>query len=214
LNIDLAIAISTSGMCRTGFACSLANMIGRVVANGVSTLPEVQVSIDIDALESSCIHSNREHLVRRAIETGKTHLMFLDDDMSFDSGVLDTMLGRQRPVVVTNYLIKNDKMEFVSVGTDGKRVATTDESPPLESIAYSGFGVSLFDLKVFKSIPQPWFLPVWLPEEKIYTTEDNPFFMKVRKAGYKVYLDHDASKLISHLGVKTWNYQDNKIQCP
>ena len=59
----------------------------------------------------------------------------------------------------------------MAVGLDGQRVATTEDSAGLQEIEYSGFGVSIFDLEVFKKTPQPWFAPDFNPEKSEYTTE-------------------------------------------
>lgn len=206
--IRLAIAVPTAGMVRMGFAYSLCGLISAVAARGMPTRPEASLTISMDVVESSVIHTNREQLVRRAIDGGKTHLMFFDDDMTFEPQILEIMLGRRQPVVVVNYLIKTADPEFVAVGLDGKRVPTRDDSTGLQPIAYSGFGASLFDLDVFNGTPQPWFLPKFIPESNSYTTEDNPCFERIREAGHTVYLDHDASKLVSHHGSRAWNWKE------
>ena len=209
--IKLVIAIPTAGTVKMGFAYSLAGLIGHISANAIPSRPEATLEVRMDIVESSVIHTNREKLVRRAIDAGMTHLMFLDDDMVFEPNILDVMLGRRQSVVCTNYLIKTDaKDSFVAVGLNDKRVVTAEKSTGLKPVAYSGFGVSVFDIDVFKNTPQPWFLPKFIPEENGYTTEDNPFYERVREAGYKVYLDQDASKLVSHLGGASWNWKEYK----
>ncbi len=210
-NIRLSIAIPTAGTVKMGFAYSLAGLVGHVAAHAIPSRPEAGIELKMDVVESSVIHTNREQLVKRAIDTGMTHLLFLDDDMVFEPNILDVMLGRRMPVVCTNYLIKTDACDsFVAVGLNGKRVNTLPSSTGIMPIAYSGFGVSLFEIDVFKNTPQPWFLPKFIPEENSYTTEDNPFYERVRNAGHKVYLDQDASKLVSHLGGKSWNWREFK----
>lgn len=206
--IDLVIAIPTAGMVRMSFAYSLCGLVSTTAARGMPTRPEATLTVCMDIVESSVIHTNREQLVKRAIDAGKTHLMFFDDDMTFEPAVLEIMLGRRQPVVVTNYLIKTATPEFVAVGLDGKRVPTREGSTGLQPIAYSGFGCSLFELEVFKRTPQPWFLPKFIPESSSYTTEDNPCFERIREAGFPVYLDHDASKLLSHIGSRAWNWKE------
>jgi hypothetical protein len=203
------IAIPTAGTVKMGFAYSLAGLIGYLAAHAVPSRPEAAVEVQMDVVESSVIHTNREKLVRRAIDSGQTHLMFIDDDMVFEPNIVDVMLGRRQPVVCTNYLIKTDACDsFVAVGLNDKRVNTLEKSTGLKPIAYSGFGVSVFEIEVFKNTPQPWFLPKFIPEDNGYTTEDNPFYERVRNAGYKVFLDQDASKLVSHLGGSSWNWRE------
>jgi hypothetical protein len=189
-----------------GFAHSLALLGMKIASQGCTTRPEVTFSTRMDIVESSNWITNREQLVRRAIDAEQTHLLFLDDDMTFDPRVLDIMMGRRQPVVCVNYLIKTQEPKFVAVDLEGKRVETRPESTGLVPISYSGFGVSLFDLEVFKAIPQPWFLPEFMAATSDYTTEDNPCYRKIREAGYKVYLDQDASKMVAHHGTAAWTW--------
>jgi len=201
--IKLVIAIPTAGMVRMGFAYSLAGLISYIAAGAIRSRPGETINASIDVNESSVIHTNRELLVRRAIDRGSTHILFLDDDMVFEPQILDVLLGRRQPVVAVNYVIKQDPVrDFVAVGLDGERIPTRESSTGLQPIAYTGFGVSLFETHVFEKTPQPWFLPEFIAESSAYTTEDNPCFRRIREAGFSCYLDHDASKLVTHCGYK------------
>jgi hypothetical protein len=164
----------------------------------------------MDWQESSCIHTNREMIVKRAMASDATHFLFIDDDMTFQPWILDLLFSRYQPVVVVNYLIKNDDLAFVAVGLDGKRVPTREKDTGIVPIAYSGFGVSLFEMDVWRKTPQPWFLPKFNAEDSSYTTEDAPCFERIREAGFPVYLDHDASKLVGHVGLKEWSWREWK----
>jgi len=164
----------------------------------------------MDWQESSCIHTNREMIVKRAVEGDSTHFLFVDDDMTFQPWILDILFSRYQPVVVTNYLIKSDDPEFVAVGLDGKRIPTREQDTGIVPIAYSGFGVSLFEVDVWRKTPQPWFLPKFQREESNYSTEDSPCFERIREMGIPIYLDHDASKLVGHVGLKEWSWREWK----
>jgi len=214
--INLTIAIPTSGMVRIQFMSSVIGLMSKVVGSGVPSRSGEAVSMRLDTIVGPIIHANREVLIRRALEREQTHVMFLDDDMAFDPGVLNIMLGRRRQIVLTNYLIKTDQPEFTAISLDQKRISTREEDTGLQSIYFSGFGVSLFELEVFKQIPQPWFLPEWNDEQKAYSVEDQAFFERVRKSGMKVMLDHDASKLVSHWGNREWRCQQmwQESSCP
>jgi hypothetical protein len=137
----------------------------------------------------------------------------LDDDMIFHPTILDVLAGRRQEVVAVNYLIKTDpaeSAEFVACGLTGGRIRTREQDTGIVPIAYTGFGASLFDLEAFKRTPQPWFQPRFDPATDTYTTEDNPCYERLRNAGATVYLDHDASKLVSHLGTKAWHWSESK----
>lgn len=209
--IKLTIAVPTAGMVPMGFAYSLAGLLTYVAANGCRTRPEAEFNAKIDVQESSVIHTNREQLVRRAMDGGQTHLLFLDDDMTFEPRILDVLFSRRHPVVAVNYLIKTEPAsaaEFVAVSLAGNRIPTRQGDTGIVPIAYTGFGVSLFEVDVFRKTPQPWFLPKFDPANNGYTTEDNPCYERIREAGFPVYLDHDASKMVSHIGRKAWNWRE------
>lgn len=207
-SIKVSVAVPTGGMNPMSFTYSVAGLVGFTAANSVPSMPGAEIDLQLNIVESSNWITNREQLARHAIDAGCTHLMFLDDDMSFHPTVLSVLLGRRQPIVVTNYLIKTDAPEFVAVGLDGNRIPTTEHSTGLQPIAYSGFGVSLFEVEVFRRTPQPWFMPDFDPSQNSYTTEDNPFFRRAREAGFKVLLDHDASKLLGHVGRRAWRWQE------
>lgn len=207
--IKLVIAVPSAGTTRMDFTTSVTGLLSKIASDCLPTRPECGVEVSMDVAMSSVIHGNRETLAMRAIEQEKTHILFLDDDMAFDPRVIDILFGRRQSVVATNYLIKTEaKDSFVAVGLNGKRVVTDEKTTGIVPVAYTGFGVSLFDIEVFKQTPQPWFLPQWVPDKKIYTTEDNPFYARVRAAGFTVYLDQDASKLVTHLGNSSWNWKE------
>jgi hypothetical protein len=194
-----------------GFAYSLCGLTSYIAAKGLPSRPESTVSLSIDVVESSVIHTNREQIVSRAIANDATHLLFLDHDMVFEPHIVDVLFSRRHEIVVTNYLTKEPEPKFVAVSLSDSRVPTVESSTGLAPISYSGFGVSLFELSAFKDTPQPWFLPRFIKETNSYTTEDNPCFERLREAGHTIYLDQDASKLISgHIGLKPWRWQDYK----
>ncbi len=207
--LKISVCIPSAGMVHMGFAYSLVSMFGEVYKYGLPSNPEyTDIELTLDVLQSSVIHANREYLVDRAIEAGCTHVMFLDDDMTFNPAILDLMLSRKKAIVCVNYMTKSDDPKFVAVDLLGQRVPTKEDSTGLQKIAYSGFGVSLFDINVFKQTPKPWFLPEYIENVNTYTTEDNPAYAKFRKQGYSVYLDQDASKWVAHYGFKHWSYKD------
>ena len=210
-DVRVMVAIPSAGRVALQFATSLAGMTACFAADRVQTLPEASISMSIRTLESSNWITNREKLARMAVDEDYTHMLWLDDDMSFDPRVMETLLGRRQDVVLTNYLIKSEPAtDFVAVKLNGDRLPTTNGSTGLQPVRYSGFGVSLIRTDVFKKIAQPWFLPRFNAEKSEYTTEDFPFFDKVREAGFTVYIDHDASKMVAHIGSKTWHWSEVK----
>lgn len=187
-------------------AYSLANMVGAVAANP----PDFPFAMRLSTTCGSNWIENREKLAQMALEDKFTHLMFIDDDMVWNPQILSPLLSRIRngcDIVTCNYVIKEEPpTQFTAMALDGQRLKTTAKSSGIEEIAGNGFGVSIIATKVFEAIPEPWFLPTWT-KEKGYSTEDLPFFRKAREAGFKVWVDHDASKAVAHVGRKQWSWK-------
>lgn len=210
--IRLAICVPTAGMVHACTNYSTVSLLA-YLTGGLKSRPNETLEISYLQQVSSVIHANRETLVNQALQKECTHLLFIDDDMYFEPNAVDILLGRRHPIVVVNYCFKKYPIDFLAVSLDGtRRIPTKEDSTGLEEISYSGFGLSLFEIEVFKKVPKPWFLPEYVPELDVYTTEDNPFYRRAREAGFKVYLDHDASKLVEHEGTMkfAWSQRENK----
>lgn len=204
--IKLLIAIPTAGMVTIDAAYSL--------SNACVALAKKPPPFDFEwALSTTCGSNwieNRETIGETALERGATHLCFIDDDMVFSEAVIPRLLARAHAgldIVTVNYMVKQEPADtFTAIGLNGSRVRTTADSTGVEEVAANGFGVSIISAEVFKKVPQPWFLPTW-NKDFGYSTEDVPFFRKAREAGFKVWVDHDASKAVAHVGRKQWSWR-------
>ena len=206
--LRIHVAIPTSGMCRTPFAYSLAQLMMAAPIMLNEQRPDADIEVSLGTLESSVVHANREALAKQALDAECTHLLFIDDDTAGDfARAVSIMLGRRQPIVGCNYPMRGWPITFTAVATDGKtRIVTHKESHGLVEVQYTGFGLCLIETHVVQKVEQPWFWPLWLPDAKTYTTEDNPFFLRAAKAGITAYMDHDASKLIEHIGTHRFKW--------
>lgn len=209
--IRVAICIPTSGMVSAWFAHSLAGLVMSAQASATARRDCPALYLTVLMLESSVVHMNRENLAKEARNWKATHLMFLDDDMIFDPRVLAILLGRRQAFVGCNYPRRGWPITFTAVKRGGNGFIITDkDATGMEEAEYIGFGVSLIEMHVFDKVQPPWFLPEYVPHLEAYTTEDNPFCRKVREAGFPVYVDHDASKLIQHRGQHQFSWDQYK----
>jgi len=208
--IKLAIAVASSGQCKTAFAASLAGFVASLYA--IKLWPSVgEFELNLQTIESSVIHSNREYLIKSALDNNSTHILFIDDDMKFSVEAVTSMFNRRHDIVITNYPKKGLPLTPTAVTMD-KRFMISEGKTGIEEAYFGGFGLALFNADVFRNLKQPWFLPRWQEEAKEYTTEDFPLFDEARKAGYKCWVDHDASNMISHIGTYEykWRSEENK----
>lgn len=217
-DVRILIATPTAGRVEGRTSYSITSAVAYLSGRGARTRQDADVYLSLQLQISSVIHSNREFLagcaaggkgylpnadlaVLQALESDFTHILFVDDDVTFEPRAVDILIGRRHPIVGVNTTFKQFPIDFMAVALDGKRrVPTTASSEGLEEVAYMGFGLCLIETRVFRGTPKPWFLPEYIADADTYTTEDNPFFARARKAGFPCLLDHDASKLVGHVG--------------
>ncbi|MCH7775743.1 MAG: hypothetical protein IH878_04265 [Gemmatimonadetes bacterium] len=138
----------------------------------------------------------RSGLVEGALETGASHMLWLDCDMRFPPDTLTRLLAHKKPIVGANAVARNDPHTFVAT-RGGKIVRTTGDSHGLEAVDKVGLAVMLTSMEVFRKIPRPWFLFEYVGN-KNYMSEDVYFCRKAKKAGFEIYVDHDLSKKVCH----------------
>lgn len=160
----------------------------------------------------SLIAYQRENLADQALESGATHLLWLDSDMKFPPNLVHRLFKHDLPLVACNYVKRKIPAMPNSKNLDGKLIATNRDSHGLEEASSAGFGAVLMKREVLEKTPKPWFDTVWLRHEDGHIEmvgEDVFFFSKVRQVGgFKLFIDHDASQRVSHIG--TFEY-DNAL---
>jgi hypothetical protein len=207
--LKIAICIPSAGYCPIFFAQSLAELM-MCSKNIMRARPESGgFELRIFIRQSSNIPNNREALVEQALGWGCTHVFFIDDDMVFNGHLLEMLLSRRQPYVACNYPKRQDPFEFTATRIDRMGPMLTSKTTiGMEEAWYTGFGGALLERKLFDEIPRPWFLPYYDPEQKEISSEDNPFCQRVRDAGFKVLVDHNASKHVMHFGHHFYRWND------
>ena len=198
--ISVAICTPSTGQCRTAYAYSLARLVMYVAMNRL--LPEEpEQELRLFMLEGSGISANRESMVEDALGAGCTHILFLDEDMGFAPDVAHRLFARRQAIVGCNYPMRVPPPQFTALSLDTtQRVYTGADTTGLEPAYYIGFGCALIARNVFEALPRPRFLIGYNTTTHRYSTEDHPFCKAAREAGFTVFVDHDASKQVFHVG--------------
>lgn len=159
---------------------------------------------------SCMLDANREKHVEEFLLTDCTHLCLIDADMGFAPNVLHMLASRRCAYVGCNYSMKNEeKREFSAMRKDRTaRIQTEKKSTGLEEADFTGFGFVLIRRDVLERIEPPRFERIWNAQARRYSTEDAPFCHKVQQAGFPVYVDHDASKFVWHMGDYPYRWED------
>jgi hypothetical protein len=208
-HFKLCILVPTTGMCRAPFTFSLANLVMYYAQNQIYEGVQDQY-LNIEPIEGSGISANRERLVAGALTGDTTHILFIDEDMSFSPETLHILASSHKPIVGCNYKMRVPGKGFTALGVDKKqRIITDEHSTGLEECHYTGFGFCLIERWVFEKVDRPWFLIGYNTEVHTYTTEDAGFARRVEEANIAWYVDHEASKKVLHWGNIPYSWKEH-----
>lgn len=170
--------------------------------------------VDLHVLFNSdtILANQREMLARIALKDGADWLVWFDSDMRFPKDTIERLISHNKPIVMAGYPTRKPPLiEPTQYADDATniRVYTENDSTGLQPIASGGFGCVVIHRSVFEAIDPPWFFTPWNEEESRYECgEDVYFCRKARKAGFEIFLDHDLSKEISHIGQYEFTYKE------
>lgn len=170
----LAIGIPNTGTIKAQTAFCLIRM-----------LKDFPYDYDVLFHEGSMLHIMRERLVKKAVDRGCTHLLFLDSDMSFEKDSVLKLLKRNKPIIGANYHKRKLPLEAT--------VQNPKKTTGLTTCDAVATGFMLIDLSIIPSLKEPWFF--W---GKGGTSEDFWFCRLAREAGYKVWVDFAVP--VGHIG--------------
>ena len=148
----------------------------------------------------SLLPRGREKALEDAILMGFTHILFLDDDMSFPQDVFDRLLAHDLPIVCTNYRAKVPGVSRSGCTDFENNYINSNDHSGVSEVNVTGFGVILLSLDAMKDFPAPHFSVLWDEELGDYWGEDVFFCKRARDHGLKIMCDHDLSKDIAHIG--------------
>jgi len=167
-----------------------------------SRMPFGGQPVDVGLLyaRGSILPSNRNKIVRNAIDKKFEHLLFLDCDMDFPPDTLHRLLAHGKDVVAANYVKRQLPGKPVSV-SGGKPVVSAPDRHGLEIVDGAGTGLMLVRTSLFSRIPPPAFAFEPIPGNPVeFLGEDYYFCAKLKAAGIAVHIDHDLSREVSHIG--------------
>jgi hypothetical protein len=159
-----------------------------------AALPQVTLAMMIGTF----VHQAREKLLHDVTALwGATHVLWLDADMTFPPDVALRLLAHDRDIVAANYVTRAAPNRPTAY-RDGRPVASHDATG-LEEVDHVGMGVFLMRASVAADLPRPRF---WYstPTE----TEDVYFCRLLRAAGHRIWIDHDLSQQVGHIGQHTF----------
>ena len=176
-------------------------------------------------MPGTLIFTQREKLASEALEWGADQLLWIDSDQRFPANALEVLQARQAQVIGTNATTRREPILPTALNLEIKRemLAGKAEGEPyqvwskvesrgksgIEQVTAVGFAVTLISKDVFAKVPRPWFDIIWTDHGNVIG-EDVAFCVKCMENDIPVYVDHDLSMHIGHIGVKTFGWDDVK----
>jgi hypothetical protein len=149
----------------------------------------------------SLIPKQRHTLLASVIgDESFTHALFLDTDHRFPKDLLERLLRHDVTMVGVNYTRRNAPFDPVTFAADLEPVYTTDDSKGLERVHATGFGCVLLRLADLRDLEKPYFTVGYNPDTEKFMGEDFYFCHKLAQKGIPVYVDHDLSREVTHMG--------------
>lgn len=207
----IAVCTPARDMVHTMFTYDLVNLVCYHTLN-------TNDAISLKISEGTLIANQRAELSLDAMREGCSHLLFIDSDMRFPQDMISRLLAHDVDIVATNCARRRmptgPTAQIYKENGDRELVWSMPESTGLQEVGSVGMGVMLIKAGVFKALSEPWYETPWRSDKRGYIGEDVFFCKKAREAGFKIWIDHDVSKEIGHIGTfefkhdHTWAIKD------
>ena len=193
----IAVCTPARDMVHTMYSYDLVNM---VAYHTINTNDAVSLKIS----QGTLIANQRAELSLDAMAEGCTHILFIDSDMRFPQDMIERLLKHDLDIVATNCARRRmptgPTAQLYKENGERELVWTMPESTGLQEVGSVGMGVMLIKREVFEALAEPWFETPWRVDKRGYIGEDVFFCQKAAAAGFKIWIDHDVSKEIGHIG--------------
>ena len=189
--LRIVLATPCTDVVKAGFALDLAKLTATVAASGIDAA--------IVHNRGTIIPEQRQVLAETALDMDASHVLFIDSDMRFPKDGLFRLLAHQQPIVGVNYPRRREPFLPTAQHQEHGYLFTDDKAEGLTEVTQLGFGFVLIDTRVFEAMPKPWFA-IGYSKTGNYVGEDVFFCSRARIAGFRVLVDHDLSKAITHTG--------------
>jgi GT2 family glycosyltransferase len=136
------------------------------------------------------IEDLRNNIVSRAIDAGCSHILFLDIDQSYPKDTIPKLLRHKLPIV--HGMVHRRYPDFDPIlykGEIGRYELITDyEEGSLLEVDATGTACVLYETRIFRDMEFPWFEFSKIEDGKT-VGEDIGFCSRLRKKGYKIFVD-------------------------
>jgi hypothetical protein len=201
--IKVAVASPVMDYCCTFWAYDLTRMMMYSQEKGIKT--------GLLLASASLIPRQRIDIAKAELSHPDfTHMLWLDSDMRFPIDTMERLLAHKLPAVCASYTERSmpfRPVAFPDIHDVRTRAFTTPESTGLQPIDACGLGIALIETDVIRKMSKPWFMVGYDAGADAVVGEDFYFFLKMKhETGTQLYMDHDLTKEVAHIGRMEWDY--------
>ena len=153
----------------------------------------------------------RNDIVQTAISQGATKLIMMDVDMVYHPKTITRLLSHNLPIVGALCFRRYPPFDSLMLKGDVKGYLSVDEweKDELVEVDATGAGCIMYDMDVFRKMPNPWFKFRHDPDTGAGIGEDIGFCQDLKKAGYRIFVD--TSVPADHLTTMAINREANLL---
>jgi hypothetical protein len=212
----LGLALPTLQMWDADFSISVFNLYQYMMK--VKVPGYTGQSMALMNRRSSLIAKSRQELVQDAIKQNCSHILFIDSDQVFPPSIAHRLAKPGCQVIGCNIATKAQDNSIPTARRApkegewwGGHIIYSNHATGVEQVWRVGFGVMMINLDVFKGLEYPWFNQEWRgPPVNDFCGEDWFFIEKMEKKGIPIFIDHDLSREIGHVG--KWIYGHEGVE--
>ncbi len=157
------------------------------------------------------IDTLRNDIVRKAQSLNATKLLMVDTDMVYHPQTVTSLLSRNLKMVAGLSFRRYPPFDSIMLKLTGTGYESINEweEGALVEVDATGAACMMYDMEVFRKLPDPWFKFRTNPQNGLTIGEDIGFCQAAKAAGYQIFIDTTVPS--DHLTTMAVNRNTNKL---
>ena len=161
------------------------------------------------------IDTLRNDIVEKALSIGATSLLMCDTDQVYPFDTVTRLISHKLPIVGASISRRYPPFDKIILRLNADQtgydsVEEWEDGELLECDA-TGTGCILYDMKIFRDLPKPWFQFIKDDATGMTIGEDINLCQILKNAGYKIYVDTAVE--VGHLTTMIVNQKTHNLYC-
>lgn len=201
--IKILVVVPTTGIWNWAFGRDLVALCMAINKHRIGTYKSQEVYFTY--VRGSILTKSRLAAVKHARDIDADYLLFIDSDQTFPNSLIHRLVDRKVDVIAANISTKTIPAQPTARNKgaslmDWKQVYTDENSTGIEQVDRVGTGIMLLSRKVLQKLPNDCFDMRYRADVDEVQGEDWSLCEALETLGFPIYIDHDLSKKVGHVG--------------